>query len=96
MVFQANAQINWNRDWALQCDFPGNDIANVQVRGEDCGSKCEANPSCTHYSWTSYNGGTCWLKSGNINKNNAIRTNDASSVCGVISSRLKPSGGKAE
>ncbi len=33
--------INWNgNNWAFSCDFKGNDLTNVQVRGEDCGGRC--------------------------------------------------------
>ena len=42
--------INWNgNNWALGCDFYGNDLMNVQIRGEDCGVKCAQTSGCTHF-----------------------------------------------
>jgi len=77
--------INWNgNNWATGCDFTGNDLSNVQIRGEDCGGKCAETSGCTHFTWTTFNGGTCWMKKGFISKNNAVSTNDQSVVCGVI------------
>ena len=76
--------INWNGNWAFACDFPGNDMGNVQVSGADCGGRCAQTSSCTHFTWTSYNDGTCWMKSGSVFKNDAVSTNDNSMVCGVL------------
>ncbi len=41
-------------------------------------------PGCTHFTWTSYNGGTCWMKSGDVSKNDAFDVNDGSNVCGIM------------
>ena len=76
-------EINWNgKNWAFGCDFEGRNLKNVQIRGEDCGGRCYATPGCTHFTWTQWNGGTCWLKTGRVTKNDAFTTNDASMVCG--------------
>lgn len=32
--------ISWNDNWALGCDFRGNDLTNARTRGEDCGERC--------------------------------------------------------
>lgn len=32
--------ITWNDNWALGCDFRGNDLKNVKIKGEDCGGLC--------------------------------------------------------
>ena len=84
--------INWNDNWAFACDFSGNDMGSVQVRDEDCGGRCTQTSGCTHFTWTTYNGGTCWLKSGSVSKSDATSTNDASMVCGIIGSSPTSSG----
>ncbi|CAF1552810.1 unnamed protein product [Adineta steineri] len=70
----------------MSCDFNGNDLTNVQIRGEDCGGRCASIQGCTHFTWTSYNGGTCWMKQGPVSENDAFLTDDQSMVCGIISS----------
>ena len=77
--------INWNgNNWATSCDFNGNDLSNVQTSADQCGPKCSTTPACTHFTWTQYNGGTCWMKQGQISKSDAIQTNDPTMVCGVV------------
>jgi hypothetical protein len=49
-------------------DMPGNDLGNFQVGPistgiGSCLGGCTSNPRCSAYTWSSYNGGTCWLKS---------------------------------
>ena len=67
--------VNWNgNDWAFACDFPGGDIGNAQIRGEDCGGRCSSTSGCTHFTWTTYNGGTCWMKGGSVSKTQAVST----------------------
>jgi hypothetical protein len=76
--------ISWNgNNWAMGCDFTGNDMSNVQIRGEDCGGKCAETSGCTHFAWNSWNGGTCWLKQGEATKNDAVPA-DQDVVCGVM------------
>ena len=76
--------INWNGDWAFACDFHNNDLDNVQIAGADCGGKCAHTTGCTHFTWTTYNGGTCWMKKGLVSKSDAFSTNDVTMVCGVV------------
>ncbi|CAF3545538.1 unnamed protein product [Rotaria sp. Silwood1] len=86
--------IDWNgNNWAFGCDFNGNDLSNVQIRGEDCGGLCDKTPGCTHFTWTTWKDGTCWLKTGSVTQDDAIATNDPSMVCGIISTQgPSPSG----
>jgi hypothetical protein len=78
--------IDWQpENWAFSCDFHGNDLSNAKIRGEDCGGRCASTPGCTHFTWTNYEGGTCWMKQGGATKNNAFKTDNAGSVCGWIS-----------
>lgn len=68
----------------MNCDFPGNDLKTVLSPGELCSSKCQQTSGCTHFAWTAYEGGTCWLKTGKICKSNAVYNHEDGSVCGVI------------
>ncbi|UJR18907.1 hypothetical protein I4U23_022035 [Adineta vaga] len=80
--------INWNgNNWAFACDFKGNNLSNVRIPGEQCGGKCTRTPQCTHFVWTTSNGGTCWMKKGAVSKKDAIATNDRNMVCGVMKSK---------
>ncbi|CAF3173251.1 unnamed protein product [Rotaria sp. Silwood2] len=74
----------WNgADWAKSCDFDGNDLSRVETPPELCGPTCLQTKECTHYTWTTLNGGTCWMKKGNVSKADAFPTNDTTMVCGV-------------
>jgi hypothetical protein len=45
---------------------------------------CAVITGCTHYTWTTINGGTCWIKQGVVFKSDAIYTNDNSMTCGIV------------
>jgi hypothetical protein len=78
--------IDWqDGDWAMGCDFPGNDLTSVQIPGERCSAACVGKPGCTHYHWSSSNGGTCWMKKGSMDKSKAVKSRDGGSVCGLVS-----------
>lgn len=86
----AQCGVNWaGRKWATECDFKGNDLSSAKVRGEDCGGKCAATQSCTHFTWTDWTQdgqgpGTCWMKKGNISPNDAIISSQPNIVCGYL------------
>ncbi|CAK4699511.1 unnamed protein product, partial [Aphanomyces euteiches] len=45
-------------------DYPGNDISQTnRVNPNDCCADCSKTPGCAVYVWTSWNDGTCFLKS---------------------------------
>jgi hypothetical protein len=46
--------------WSAGCDWAGNDLSSVSGQGADCGRLCVQTQGCTHFSWTSWNSGTCW------------------------------------
>lgn len=81
--------IDWHYEnggsaWALDCDFYGNDLTNARIRGEDCGGRCSSTNGCTHFTWTTHNGGTCWMKQGQISTNQANYKPGVGAVCGVM------------
>ena len=70
--------------WKLGCDFEGNDLSNVQGRGEECSGQCASTDGCTHFSWTSWNGGTCWMKSGQLGAQIGVCLDAGlGAVCGI-------------
>ncbi|CAF1552387.1 unnamed protein product [Adineta ricciae] len=77
--------IRWDeRNWAYSCDFPGNNLANVSSSPPSCGPKCNTMPNCTHFTWSNYNTGTCFLKYGNVTKQDAVFKNDQTMICGIV------------
>lgn len=63
------------------------DYANIQnVPGERCSQVCadDFKGRCTHYAWTPINGGTCWLKNGQVTKEDAVYSTTDGIVCGVL------------
>ncbi|CAF1508701.1 unnamed protein product [Adineta ricciae] len=87
IVSTSIAAIHWNGNWAFACDFYKNDLTDARIPGEQCGGRCAATSGCTHFTWTTYNGGTCWMKHGHARKENAFSTGDRSMVCGVVEQR---------
>lgn len=75
--------ISWRENWAHGCDFPGNDLFDVKVPADQCGLECDADEDCTHFVWTNRDGGTCWMKTGTVSKNDAIRKCNQNKICGV-------------
>lgn len=78
-------QIEWDsNNSAISCAFSGNDLANSLSKREDCRSLCASTPSCTHYTWTDFNSGTCWLKENKVTKSDAIFKPDQNALCGMV------------
>lgn len=68
----------------MKCDFTGQDLKSILTDGSNCGSLCWQTTDCTHFAFNSYNGGTCWLKSGSVTYADAVVSDDESSSCGII------------
>ena len=80
--------INWNGgDWAVCCDFLGNDFFRTTALPALCAEICKKLPQCTHYVWSFGIGGTCQLKQGTISKLDAIFDPNPTKICGVVSRR---------
>ena len=77
-------------------DFPGNDIAStLATTAEACCAICWARTGCGAFSWTSYNGGTCWLKSGKTTTGTSSGVRSAvvtASVCSPLQSGVDYTG----
>ena len=81
-------EIDWNvqsrHNWALSCDFIGNDLANIHMKQDLCPSICKKTKDCSHNYWNNFEGGTCWLKKGIITEQDAIYTNNILEFCGYF------------
>ena len=90
------AEINWQQgaggvEWAHACDFDNHDLSSAQIPGDQCEEKCISTSGCSHFSWTNYEGGTCWMKTGGAQKSDAKFNNDDQTVCGIVpSSNTEP------
>ncbi len=76
-----------NSWWRFGCDWKGKDITNVRVPGEQCATVCLQNARCTHFTWTRFEGGTCWLKTDMALVSDFVLNNDNSIVCGRLFGR---------
>ncbi|CAF1552401.1 unnamed protein product [Adineta ricciae] len=80
-----NETVQWNiNSTAVSCDFQNNDLSNNQTAQADCSILCSKTPLCTHFTWSQYSGGTCFMKKGNVSRDDAFRTNDSTMVCGIL------------
>ncbi|KAJ3124731.1 hypothetical protein HK100_011131 [Physocladia obscura] len=67
-------------EWASGCDWTAGDIANVLTTGANCGLSCVNYSGCSKFTWTDYNGGTCWLKSSSAT--GPVANSGTGTVCG--------------
>ncbi|GAB9464109.1 Scp-like extracellular protein [Globisporangium polare] len=70
--------------WENDCDFYGQDIYSVAAIPDVCGDICANDSSCSHWSWSNYNGGTCWLKNGS----SGTKTTAWGVGCGYVTGRF--------
>ena len=82
-------QVNWQTgaggvQWAFACDFDNHDMGSARVPGEQCGEKCIGTSGCSHFAWTNYLGGTCWMKTGNVQKSDAKFNGNYEMICGIV------------
>lgn len=86
------AALSWRTSgatrWAHGCDWAGNDIGSTRVAAARCGGACDRVRACSHFAWTAYRGGTCWLKGGPPPPlARAVGSAKAGAVCGVIGAK---------
>jgi hypothetical protein len=86
-TFNEAKEIKWIADsistWAHNCDFQGKDFNKYYVPKTKCSEECKNHPKCSHFTWTNYRNGTCWMKEGKILKNKALSVN-MDTVCGIV------------
>jgi hypothetical protein len=71
-------------------DYLGNDLSSVHAISPGyCCDQCENYPGCKAFTFSTYNNGTCWLKSGRgtVNQNryvtSAVMSTEALNVCAL-------------
>lgn len=83
-VNEIKGQIVWYGNWAYACDFTNQDYTAIQSsEAQWCGPMCDQLAECTHYTWTNYDDGMCWLKYGSVSKSNAFYTGNYDMICGI-------------
>jgi hypothetical protein len=84
--------INWNgNNWAESCDFSTPSFSAIETNRDNCYTECLMNSECSHYVWSNYKYGTCWLKSGYIKRSDAILNDDFFMICGIVDENNKNS-----
>ena len=68
--------------WTWNCDFPGNDISNHDVRDEDCGELCLSTSDCNAFS---HHNEKCYLK----NADTLVKKQVEGGICGYIPWRVR-------
>lgn len=85
-----SAYINWNGSlWTRACHFDGNDLRRFRTPSESCGNRCANIFGCTHFVWTTFESGTCWLKNGSVSPSDAYPTFDETMICGIVNNTRK-------
>lgn len=53
----------------------------------------ENDPGCTHFTWTLFNGGTCWMKKGRMSRHGTetitIKADDPNAFCAKLAKLAK-------
>lgn len=99
LIFLANesSAVHWQKSgkiyWSFACDWHGwfEQPSRLKLRSAKapsnlCGPICLWTDGCTHFTFTKYDGGTCWLK-GSLNWTKHLHsyvkeTHDYSMICG--------------
>src|SRR5690606_37862192 len=68
--------------WTEKCEFNDHDLYSKSSKRDDWSRRCLVDASCSHFTWTEYNGGTCLLKKGNDLQ--PKRSKDDNSICGYV------------
>ena len=72
---------------AANCDFNGNDIANIGTTSADlCGASC-VDPNCYYFTYNPATT-TCWLKKPFPAASNVIAAISTGASCGYVNTRL--------
>lgn len=79
-------KIAWNgNNWAEGCLFDFNDFKYIPSKIEECYGICANDYNCTHFTWTKYDGGTCYLqKYDGVSKDNAVKVAIRDTKCGIV------------
>jgi len=70
---------------ALNCDFVDQNLSHTSTTSSNCNGVCSSTTGCTHFTWTTHQEGTCWLKNGSVSQSNAVYSSSNGSHCGIVS-----------
>ncbi|KAI8613535.1 glycoside hydrolase superfamily [Chytriomyces sp. MP71] len=81
--------LNWTPGafcvYAANCDWPLQDLSNQAMPdGSTCSTVCHNTSGCTHFTWTDYAGGTCWMKQGPVDASTAVALTGNGFLCGYL------------
>jgi hypothetical protein len=69
--------------WSMDCNFPGNPLANFHIPREQCAGVCMNDPRCYHFNWKHVeSANVCSIKSDFVSKIDAVYLDGA--VCGYF------------
>lgn len=78
-------RIDWSpNNSAHWCAFGGNHLSSALTKPEECRELCTSTNGCTHYTWTDYNSGTCFMKRNKVSKEDAYVKLDQNALCGIV------------
>lgn len=83
-IYAVSANIIWNDNIGTSCDFVNNDLFNARTSKDECFQKCNQTSGCTHFTWSNWNSGTCWMKKGYVEKDDAFANADVDMICGIV------------
>lgn len=90
--FRSNANHHNNPTIELNLDEMG-DVTSGDVGGVGGVSGSENDPGCTHFTWTLFNGGTCWMKKGRMSRHGTetitIKADDPNAFCAKLAKLAK-------
>jgi len=84
------------KNWAEDCDFEGNDIKlngeKLRTGRQACENNCKKDEECTHYAYSNWTLGRCFLKRRNVCPSEANVQLPAKDIgttyCGLILEKL--------
>ena len=88
-AIRGDAVLQWHGNWALNCDWAGNDMHDVQcATGAECVERCKTTRDCTHYTWRK-SARMCFLKHGRVTKKDAHAHPSDDLICGLLDEYFK-------
>lgn len=70
--------------WANGCDFPDNELKQIECQVEECAQYCRNTGGCTHFTYNNVLN-ICFLKENNVKKSDAeIVDNQNERFCGYL------------
>lgn len=72
------------KEMTVQSDVPPLHVCFIVSRFKFQITTKHLSSDCTHFTWTDYNGGSCWMKRGTVSASDAHFSEDKLAVCGMV------------